>query len=261
MQADAALIGHPLGPKALSSSVGSRHDAVLCLDLDASRTSRSRRPPTDSTRSCSLAPWKTHSSFACAAATTGTDPARSDPVTVMSIIGHTERSRHSTGLQIDEEPAFQQRMWRLERIGWWGIAVILLGAAAGLFGHGPVSRATLELTDRTTPAHPMTLDYERFGRAHSESQFSFSRPAAPPQAETLSLWLSDDYLTDVEVLRITPDPVFQELESNGVRYNFRFEKGPQHIVFRFKATRGGGLSGAFRLNGGPPATFRQWLSP
>src|SRR5262245_38055738 len=108
----------------------------------------------------------------------------------MSTTGHTGRSRHSTGLQIDEEPAFQERMWLMERIGWWGIAAIPLAAAAGLFGHGPVSRATLEVTDDTQPAHPMALEYERFGRAHSESRFIFSRPAMPPQAKTFTLWLS-----------------------------------------------------------------------
>jgi hypothetical protein len=179
----------------------------------------------------------------------------------MPTTGRTERNRHSAALEIDEDRAFQNRMWRIERIGWWSIAGILLAAAAGLFGHGPLSRTTLELTDYRQPAQVMVLDFDRFGRAHSESQFIFSRPAGPRQAPTFTLWLSGDYLTDVEILRITPDPVSQEPVLSGVRYRFHLEEGAQTVIFRFKAERGGRLSGAFRLNDGPPAAFRQWLFP
>lgn len=179
----------------------------------------------------------------------------------MPATGRLERSRRSAELQIDEDRAFQHRMWRIERIGWWSIAGILLAAAAGLFGHGPLSRTTLEVTDHRQPAQVMVLDYDRFGRAHSESQFIFSRPAGPQQGNTFALWLSADYVSDVEILRITPDPVSQESVLNGVRYRFHLEEGAQTVIFRFKAERSGRLSGSFRLNDGPPAAFRQWLFP
>ena len=107
------------------------------------------------------------------------------------------------------------------------------------------------------------LEYERFGRAHGESQFRFS--GRPPTVEqgTFSLWLSADYMADAELLRITPDPASQEVASDGVRYRFRRRDGtsPQIIIFRFKPERPGSLSGSFRLNDGPPSSFRQWLAP
>jgi hypothetical protein len=173
----------------------------------------------------------------------------------------TERKRVSSGIEIDENLRFQRRMWRIERIGWWGIAAILVSAVVGLFGHGPASRATLEVTDPIEPAGRMLLDYERFGRAFSESRFVFTRPAGLTDGKSFTLWLSGDYLNHVEVLRITPDPAGQELVSNGVRYHFPVHDGPQHVTFRFKAQRPGALTGTFRLNDGPPATFRQWLFP
>jgi hypothetical protein len=179
----------------------------------------------------------------------------------MSTTGRSERSRQPPSFQLDEDPAFQSRMWRIQRIGWWSIAGILLAAAAGFFGHGPLSRASLELTDDPKPAKAMTLEYERFGRAHRESRFIVYHPAGPSQAHTFSLWLSGEYLTDVEVLRITPDPLSQEPVSNGVRYRFHLDKQAQTVMFRFKPERGGILSGSFRMNDGPPVTFRQWLFP
>lgn len=173
----------------------------------------------------------------------------------------SERSRRPGGIDIDEDLEFQHRMWRFERVGWCGIAAILVAAVIGLFGHGPLSRATVDVPDSAQPERGFMLHYDRFGRAHSESQFVFSRPAGPLGDGTFSLWLSDEYLKSVEVLRITPDPVSQELVSDGVRYRFGYHDGPQRLTFRFKAERGGLLSGAFRLNDGPPAHFRQWLAP
>jgi hypothetical protein len=174
---------------------------------------------------------------------------------------HSERSRRPSGLDIDEDLEFQHRMWRFERVGWFGIAAVLLAAVVGLFGHGPLSRATVDVPDPAGPDRGFMLHYDRFGRAHSESHFVFSRTAGAPGSVTFSLWLSGDYLNHVEVLRITPDPVSQELVSDGVRYHFRSHDGPQRLIFRFKPERGGLLSGAFRLNDGQPAHFRQWLAP
>ena len=173
---------------------------------------------------------------------------------------HTGRTR-SNGLQIDEDLRFQARMWRIERIGWWGMAAILAAAIAGLFGHGPISRATLHVPDPAHPSDGLLLDYERFGRAHSESQFVLSGPARAPTGGSFSLWISGEYLADAEVLRITPVPATQDLVSNGVRYHFRLEDGPRTVIFRFEPQRPGRLSGAFRLNDGPPTSFHQWLFP
>jgi hypothetical protein len=179
----------------------------------------------------------------------------------MSVSGHTERTCQTAGLQIDEDPQFQERMWRIERMGWWAIGVILLAATAGLFGHGLASRATVEITDPAREAGSLTLEFERFARAHSESQFIVSRPAGPPEGGTWSLWLSGNYLAGVEVLRITPDPASQEPVSDGVRYQYRIQDEPQTVIFRFKPERGGSLSGSLRVNDGPPTAFRQWLFP
>jgi hypothetical protein len=144
-----------------------------------------------------------------------------------------ERNRPSTGIELEENLRFQERMWLIERIGWCGMGVILLAAAAGVFGHGPVSRATLQAVN----------------------------PGQPAQGGTFTLWFSGDYLSGAELLRITPDPFGQDLVANGVRYHFRLQEGPHRVMFRFKPEGPGRLSGAFRFNDGPPVTFHQWLFP
>ena len=178
----------------------------------------------------------------------------------MPAASHPPRTR-TNGIQIDEDPRFQAWMWRIERIGWWGMTAILAAAIAGLFGHGPISRTAVPLGDPAHPGNDMLLDYERFGRAHSDSQFVLSGPARSPASEEFSLWISEEYLTDAELIRITPEPSTQNLVSNGVRYYFRVEEGPRTVIFHFQPQRSGRLSGAFRLNDGPPNSFHQWLFP
>ena len=140
------------------------------------------------------------------------------------------------------------------------MAAILLAAALGLFGRGLLSQATLEVGDPGQAAGSVTLEYERFGRAHSESQFVFSSPARTSH-ETFSLWLSGDYLKDAELIRMTPEPISQELTSSGVRYHFRVQDGPQTVIVRLKPGRAGHLRGTIRFNDGPPTIFDQWFFP
>jgi hypothetical protein len=152
-------------------------------------------------------------------------------------------------------------MWRVERIGWWAIAGILVAAGGGLFGHGLASRATIHINDPTRPAAGLTLEYERFGRAHRESDFIVVRPAGGPAGGAWSLWISGDYLAGVAVSGITPAPTAQESVSDGVRYKFRIDEGLQKVIFRIKPDQAGTLSGSLRVDDGPPTTFWQWLFP
>lgn len=110
-----------------------------------------------------------------------------------------DHGRHSSGIQLDEDHCFQHRMWRIERIGWWGIVAVVLAAAAGLFGHGPLRQATLHVADSITPSPGMCLDYERFGRAHGESQMRLTGPPDRIDDGTFSVWFSREYLGEVEV--------------------------------------------------------------
>ena len=42
-------------------------------------------------------------------------------------------------LELDDDPAFQRRLWVVERAGWASIALLLLGALLGFFGSaGPL---------------------------------------------------------------------------------------------------------------------------
>jgi len=165
----------------------------------------------------------------------------------------------SDGLQLEEDARFQLRLWLAERIGWGVMAIVLAAAAFGFFGHGPVSRATVRLCDRVD-ALCLAVDYERFSRIHHASTLQFSSEKSTADG-ALSLWLPNEYLADVDVEQVTPNPDHQEITAGGVRYHFAMRDGKPVVIFQFKAHRAGPLSGSLRLNDGPAVSFRQFIYP
>jgi hypothetical protein len=48
-------------------------------------------------------------------------------------------------LEINQDLGAQQKTWTIQRIGWGGMALIVLAALGGAFGSGPLART--DVTD------------------------------------------------------------------------------------------------------------------
>src|SRR5919106_6001727 len=59
-------------------------------------------------------------------------------------------------LQIDQDLAYQQREWLVERVGWIVMLLLIVAAAAGIFGNGVLSRASV------SDGKQLRIEYERF---------------------------------------------------------------------------------------------------
>ncbi len=107
---------------------------------------------------------------------------------------------------------------------------ILLAALAGLFGHGPTSEIELALDD-PPDSHTVTDEFSS-GRA-LERMNRDSLCARPNHSYCrVSAWPGwGDSLSQVDIGRITPQPVYEELAAGGVRYHFRLQDGSQTIIF------------------------------
>lgn len=64
-----------------------------------------------------------------------------------------------SGAPIDEDMALQRAVWRMERVGWIVLCLVVLLSLAGLFSVGPLSTATA-----ASPDGDLVVDYERFLR-------------------------------------------------------------------------------------------------
>ncbi len=167
-------------------------------------------------------------------------------------------------LQVDQDSAFQKRNWRAQRVGWWGIALVLLASLLGVFGYGPLSSVSQSDAGAT-----LRLDYERFLRVQSDAELSIQvRPDAKHPAE-IALWVNRDYLNAFRVQQITPLPERTQVAPDRVILFFTVAGQNQpsanqqavEISFQLSALQMGWVSGTIGLENGPTLHFWHFVYP
>lgn len=123
------------------------------------------------------------------------------------------------GLQIDEDPVFERRSGRVERIGTWLMVAVVVAAGLGLLGSGPLSGAT-------TRAHGVVLDYQRLARYESSQTLRLRLEAAAVRSPEVRVWLDRDYLEGVRLEVVLPPPI-------------RVEAAPDRLIFVFAVAEPG----------------------
>ena len=161
-------------------------------------------------------------------------------------------------LEINQDMAFQRRCWKVQRVGWTIMALLILGGLLGLFGRGPFSHTLV-----SDPSIPVSLEYERFGRYQSRLMLSLHlKPGASVDGK-VRLWLSQDFLHQVQIQGITPKPDGAELSPSGTTYIFGLTDPKQggDVIMHFEAQVIGSLSGKIGLTESRSIAFTQWIYP
>jgi hypothetical protein len=159
---------------------------------------------------------------------------------------------------IDESPSFQRREWVVNRVGWVVIALIVTAGLAGVWGDGLASRAQVTSVDGR-----LRVDYERFVRNLGEAtlQVSFARGSARDGAFRLAL--SQQYLSEHEVMATTPEPDMITVAGGQLVYEFPGRgDSALTVTFDLRPTSGPGVLDAVVGDvSGPPVRFRQFVYP
>ena len=120
---------------------------------------------------------------------------------------------------LDEELPFQRRQWRIERIGWVVMTVLIVYAlAGGLGGGGPLSSAESVATDGSA-----RVRYEKFARQLSPNNVDIT-VSQSPDGSPAQLHISGSYLRSMTVKSITPEPDTTTVADQG--YTFAFKRLP-----------------------------------
>jgi hypothetical protein len=162
------------------------------------------------------------------------------------------------GPDLNQDLPFQHRTWRVQRIAWGVIALILLCAVLGSFGHGPLSRATIR-----DPSLPLSLDYDRLGRYQSALILRVHVHERAANQDTVRIWFSHDYLSKIEIKKILPDPEGAETSPTGMIYQFRLAQPEQRsdVMVNLEMEAIGFIEGRIGLDESHALTFRQWIYP
>lgn len=160
-------------------------------------------------------------------------------------------------LEIDQDLQFQRRMWRIERVGWGAMAIILICAVMGLFGNGPLSRTT------TQTGELFAVEYQRFGRYQAPMEMRLHLLAGFTKDDSLFFQLDRTFLSHVQIARITPQPALEQPTSDGIRfiYPVRVQDGSILVTISYQPEQIGMLKATLRADDTSPLSIRQFIYP
>lgn len=147
-----------------------------------------------------------------------------------------EKIRRST-LQLDDEIELHQTGWIIQRIAWALIVLLVIAAALGFFGTGPLS-------DKEVSDGENTIRFERFARYQSPMNLLIFTSG---KGETVDIRLPQTYLNSLKLDKIIPAPSTQSVENGMAIFTFPI-KGPATINFFIQPTKAGTLSGTLHIN-------------
>ena len=151
---------------------------------------------------------------------------------------------------------WERRWWRIERGGWMVLALFVLLGMSGVFGRGPLSKATAG-----EAGGPLRVEYERMARNHTPTVITaYLRPMG---AGEQTVWLSRDLLDGMPISRVVPQPASASATADGQLYAFRLPAGSDSakVEFYVEPGRVGRRSGRVALAGTPPLTLKQFVFP
>jgi hypothetical protein len=113
---------------------------------------------------------------------------------------------------VQEDMAFQQRSWRIERAAWVVMSIIAVAALLGLFAEGPFSTVTNAASDRS-----LSVRHERFARKTATTRFVLLIQA--PQTPA-SVTLSASFLETYDLEWVHPQPIRAVAGASGLELMF-----------------------------------------
>ena len=165
--------------------------------------------------------------------------------------------RKQDGIEIDEDLAHQRLEWRLERIGWTLMALLVLAALLGLLGYGPMSRAS------AGDAATLSLDYDRVQRASAPTEYRFHAAPALSGNGEVRLRFDASLLEEVELESIRPEPREVRTGPGYTEFAFATDGGerPADIVFQFRPATFCHVRGQVATQGAAPLLLDQYVLP
>lgn len=164
-------------------------------------------------------------------------------------------AEHQT-IELNEDLPFQERIWRAERIGWILMGVLLLLAALGVFGAGPLSWTTVPENGGA-----VQVEYGRFQRASAPAGMTVRVSGAATADTPLSIELSEAFLRAYRIDAIRPEPAQWLPQDRGLRVSF--ETGGRDFVINFhlRAERIGYFVPTLRTGAGKPVALPVVIYP
>lgn len=145
---------------------------------------------------------------------------------------HTDA--HSREYPIREDMAYQRKVWRFERYGWYGLVLLILLALAGLFSGGILSAKNVRSQDGE-----VRVEYEMFHRYGASEPMKITVKGAADS--TVEVALEGELLEGFTVETLLPEAVRARGDSQGIRLWVRTDSQGQASLYLSLRSNGVGL--------------------
>jgi hypothetical protein len=156
-------------------------------------------------------------------------------------------------IAVGEDIRFQRRWWVFERVIWTVFVLVIICDAAGLFGHGWLSKAKASVPDGS-----VTVEYERVERSSTPSSMFLHLGTGAMHDGQVRVFISDSIVKDLGAIRIAPQPAVSAVGHGGITYTFPTTASPAEIEIQLQPNAPG--KETFRIQvEGKPAIIRSVL--
>ena len=159
------------------------------------------------------------------------------------------------GLELNEDFQFQLKTWRVQRFGWIIMAFTVIAGTAGAFGSGVLSKSQILKED-------IIIEYDRLSRYETTAKITFyTQPAIGDSV--VKIWISRDYIDEMQVEQITPEPESNQVTADRIIYSFLLSKRSERVKIscHLKTAKIGFLKARTGIEGGDEVVFTQFVYP
>lgn len=160
-------------------------------------------------------------------------------------------------IELDQDLDFEERQWKVQRVGWAIGALLIVAALVGVFGSGPLSSATAG-NDQSLVVH-----HERFIRHTGDGDITLVIAGDQAVAGEVEFWVDANWLGAIQILGISPEPVDVRADGDRQIYVFAVDDPAQafEVSIRFTPRQMGFVRAEFGVNDGAAVSFTQFSYP
>lgn len=136
-------------------------------------------------------------------------------------------------LELDDDPEFSRRAWHVQVVGRWLLVLALVGAMAGLVGHGPLSWTSADAADGR-----LGVAYERYGRRGGSQTIELHLAGELASDGRWTIMISGAVAGKHELTTITPEPTSMRASADGLELSFE-QVGRADLAVVISLTPGG----------------------
>ena len=155
---------------------------------------------------------------------------------------------------VEDDIAFQRKAWKVERVGWAMLLLLVILTLLGLFSDGPLSDRRVSTADGA-----LQVEYPRFLRKGARSSMRITLQGAPQASLQVTLEAPFLHAHNVEIIQ--PHPPLARSDRGGLQLTLAADHtGKASVHLTVRAERVGSTNLGIRTDG-HQLTLWQFIYP